>query len=324
MQTDIINDKEAWDSVVNQLGGHPSQLWGWGAVKAAHGWKTERLAVRDEQGSVIGGAQLLYKQMPRPLGQFCYVPRGPFCRENDKVCVLEAISQYVKGKAFVVSVEPNWVNFPKVRGWRKARNDILLAHTVILDLTRTEDELQADMSKKTRQYIRKSDKDGVEVRLLKVDELGDALAIYKDTARRANFALHDDQYYLDIYHLLGKNSPAYGAFSRGKLVAFLWLAVSDATAFELYGGVTQEGQELRANYILKWRAIQAMKEQGISRYDMNGLLNDGVSSFKQGFSSTETHLAGTYDYPLSSVYIFWDQLLPAGKKLVRLLKRLRS
>lgn len=324
MQSDVITDKDLWNGLVNQLGGHPAQLWGWGEVKATHGWRAERLVVRNKEGNAIGGAQLLYKQMPRPLGMFCYVPRGPFCQRENRGAILSEIRRHVKSNAFVVSVEPDWNDFPRIKGWRKARNDILLARTIILDIARTNDELLADMSKKTRQYIRKSEKDGVEVRLLEAGEIDDALSIYKETAKRADFALHDDKYYHDIHRLMGGNSPVYGAFSRGKLVAFLWLAVSESTAFELYGGVTDEGQAVRANYILKWQAIKAMKDRGVTRYDMNGLLNDGVSNFKQGFASSETQLAGTYDYPLSPVYTVWNQLLPAGKKAVRLLKRLKG
>lgn len=178
----------------------------------------------------------------------------------------------------------------------------------------------ADMTKKTRQYIRKSERDDIVVRPITQGEIAGALDIYKATAVRAGFALHGDDYYADIYHLMGESSPVYGAFLGDEMVAFLWLAVSGETAFELYGGVTEAGQQTRANYILKWRAIEAMKTRGVRRYDMNGLLNDGVSGFKRGFSSVETHLAGTYDYPLAMTYVVWDRLLPLAKKVVRVFK----
>ena len=63
-------------------------------------------------------------------------------------------------------------------------------------------------------------------------------------------------------------------------------------------------------------------KSGISRYDMNGLLNDGVSTFKQGFASHEDMLVGTYDYPLSSLYTLWARGLPLAKKIIRRAKRL--
>jgi lipid II:glycine glycyltransferase (peptidoglycan interpeptide bridge formation enzyme) len=63
-----------------------------------------------------------------------------------------------------------------------------------------------------------------------------------------------------------------------------------------------------------------MKKWGLRRYDMNGLLNDGVSTFKQGFADHENMLVGTYDMPLSPLYLVWDKALPLGKQLLRKLK----
>jgi lipid II:glycine glycyltransferase (peptidoglycan interpeptide bridge formation enzyme) len=63
-----------------------------------------------------------------------------------------------------------------------------------------------------------------------------------------------------------------------------------------------------------------MKKWGIERYDFNGLLNDGVSTFKQGFADHETMLVGTYDKPLSPLYSVWTHALPAAKKIIQKIK----
>ena len=85
------------------------------------------------------------------------------------------------------------------------------------------------------------------------------------------------------------------------MLAFVWLARSGATAFELYGGVSAEGQKQRVNYGVKWAALQAMRADGCSRYDFNGLLNDGISDFKKQFAKHENLLLGTWDKPLVAV-----------------------
>ena len=84
--------------------------------------------------------------------------------------------------------------------------------------------------------------------------------------------------------------------------------------------MNDRGQALRANYMLKWHAITTCREWGIDRYDMNGLLNDGVSVFKQGFADQEDMLIGTYDYPLSPLYGAWRKGLPLLKAIMRKLK----
>ena len=88
--------------------------------------------------------------------------------------------------------------------------------------------------------------------------------------------------------------------------------------------MNQEGQRLRANYALKWHAIQAMKALGVSRYDLGGLINDGVTNFKTGFASHETLLAGSFDKSLSPLFPVVSAGLPIAKKLVRSIAKMRG
>ena len=321
------DSREEWDDYVVENGGHPLQLWGWGDTKAAHGWRVERVLGYDLDQNIIGGAQILIRKLPWPLRALAYVPRGPVGQAEHMPEFLEALASYATSqyRAVALTIEPDWTELPEHLGtnWSKSHNTILIPHTLILDLSKTEEELLAPMSKKTRQYIRKSGavEDLVVQQVKGREYLADCLAIYHETARRAGFALHGDQYYYDIFEKLGEASPVFAAFYEGQPVAFLWLAISASTAFELYGGMNDRGQELRANYALKWHAIQKTKEWGIDRYDMNGLVSDGVSNFKRGFASHEDQLVGTYDKPLSPLYFIYSKILPLGKKTVRAIKR---
>lgn len=319
-------NREEWDDFVLEQGGHPLQLWGWAETKAQHGWRAERLLAYDMDKKVIGGAQLLIRRLPWPFKSLVYVPRGPVVAPENTTDFLVALANYVKSqhRGVVLTIEPDWEQLPKMpKGWRQSQNTILIPDTLILDLNKTEDELQAPMAKKTRQYIRKSAKiEGLAIRQVKSkDDLARCLQIYQDTAKRAGFALHGEQYYYDIFENLGEQSPVFAAYINDELAAFLWLAISSETAFELYGGMSDKGQELRANYALKWHAIIKMREWGLSRYDMNGLVSDGVSTFKRGFADHEDKLVGTYDKPLSPLYIVYAKVLPLGKRIVRAIKR---
>ena len=318
--------REEWDDYVLEQGGHPLQLWGWGETKTQHGWRAERLLAYGMDKKVIAGAQIVVRRLPWPFRALVYVPRGPVGTPANATDFLVALANYAKSRygAVVLTIEPDWAELPALpKGWRRSTNTILIPDTLILDLNKTEDELLAPMAKKTRQYIRKSGKtEGLEIRQIKSREgIAKCLQIYTETARRAGFALHDDQYYYDLFANLGEQSPVFAAYVDGEPVAFLWLAISTSTAFELYGGMNDHGQELRANYALKWHAIRKMKEWGLERYDMNGLVSDGVSNFKRGFADHEDKLVGTYDKPLSPLYTLYTRVLPFGKKLVRTIKR---
>ena len=319
-------DREEWDDFVLESGGHPLQLWGWGEVKSMHGWRAERMLAYDTDGKIVGGAQVLLKNLPWPFKSLAYVPRGPVVNEEFAKDFLEALAGHDKSQqgALALSIEPDWTELPQLpRGWRRGQNTILIPNTLILNLNKSEDDLQAAMNSKTRQYIRKSGgEEGVEIRQVKDrEELEKCMQVYRETAKRAGFALHKDQYYYDVFENLGEASPVFAAFKSGWPIAFLWLAISADTAFELYGGMNEEGQNLRANYALKWHAITKMKEWGLTRYDMNGLVSDGVSNFKRSFAEHEDKLVGTYDKPLSPLYFVWSVLLPSAKKVVRAIKR---
>jgi len=319
-------DKEQWDEYVLENGGHPLQLWGWGQVKAAHGWSAERVFAydSDQDDKIVGAAQVLVRRLPVPFRSFSYIPRGPIVEELFRNEFLEGLATLVKRehRSVALSVEPNTFEFDVPEGWSKTENKVLSPHTILLDLKKSESDLLADMVKKTRQYIRKSAAEGITIKQVRSRaELEECLHIYRQTAERAKFNLHTEQYYLDVYNLLGDHSPVFAAYLDGKPIAFLWMAISADTAYELYGGMNDDGQRLRANYALKWYVIRKVKEWGLTQYDFGGLVVGGVSIFKQGWSSEETSFAGTYDKGLSPLYAAWSKGLPKAKAIVQKLRR---
>ncbi len=316
--------RHTWDDYVVDNNGHPLQLWGWGEVKAAHNWFVDRVFVTDED-DIIGAAQLLIRVLPGGFKTMVYVPRGPVAGVKDREVVLTELARYAKKqyKAVVLTIEPHWKEFDPPKGWRQSENTILIPRTLIIDLSQTEDELMEAISRKRRYDIRRSTKDVADIHVAKTKaELRQCLKIYHETAKRAGFAIHDDDYYEDIFDLLGEYSQLVVACNAdGEVIAFSWQVMSKSVAFELYGGSNQEGQKLMANYALKWWVIKKLRRDGVETYDLNGLMNDGISHFKRSFSDHEDMLVGTYDKPLSVLYALWNIGLPIAKKVTRMFKR---
>jgi peptidoglycan pentaglycine glycine transferase (the first glycine) len=323
-------DNDEWDEYVLENGGHPLQLWSWGQVKAGHGWIAERYFALEETGEeghnehpkIIGAAQVLTRRLPMPFRAISYIPRGPIGLENSSQSAefLNKLADAVKRDhhSIALSVEPSTVEFNALEGWQRSVRPILPAETVQLDLNKSESDLLAVMAKKTRQYIRKSASEQIEIRRVKtLAELDHVLDIYQSTAKRAGFQIHDLQYYRDIFTLMQDNNLVFASYRDYEPIAFLWIALSAHTAFELYGGMSEQGAELRANYALKWHVIRKAKEWGLETYDFGGLISGGVSVFKQGWVEEETVLAGTFDKPLSPLYKAWVAALPAAKAVFR-------
>jgi len=309
-------DKIEWDDYILEHGGHPLQLWGWGDVKAANRWEAFRLFLQDDEEGIVGAVQVLIRRLPWPLRSICYVPRGPVVDKDNREWLLLALEEYIKRvhHSVAISIEPDLIEYPIPKGWKRSNNHVLPARTIVLDLEKPESELLNDMAKKTRQYIRKSAAEDITIKMVRNrEELNKCIEIYRDTAKRAKFTLHDEQYYYDVFSKLGDHSPVFAAYVEDQPIAFLWLAISADVAYELYGGMNESGQQLRANYALKWHAVRKCKEWGLVRYDFGGLLEGGVTTFKKGWAVEETELAGTFDRPLSVFYGLWSFVLPMAK-----------
>lgn len=320
-----VTNQADWDKFVTSHSGHPLQLWGWGELKSLHNWQAHRVMV--EQGIILGGAQILTRTLPGLGRPIAYIPRGPIGDNKTDELLIE-LAEYTHKflHAIVITVEPHWstASFPK--GWQRSQNHILLSHTLILDLTKTEDELLADIPRKRRYDIRKSTEAVYKIREATLPtDIDKCLKLYHHTAERAGFELHSDQYYRDIAAKLGPASRLIAVWNeKGEPIAMTWLAVTPAVAFELYGGINEEGTSLRANFALKWYCITEMKREGVREYDFNGLLNDGISTFKRNFASHENELAGSWDYPLSPLYYLWKIALPLAKKTARAINKIRG
>jgi lipid II:glycine glycyltransferase (peptidoglycan interpeptide bridge formation enzyme) len=124
---------------------------------------------------------------------------------------------------------------------------------------------------------------------------------------------------LAIQHSFGDNSRLLAVFDEdGNPCSFAWSIRSDTTGFMLYGGRNQVGQKLRANPAIYWAAINDALDQGCSRYDLNGLLGEGITEFKKSFAKHEDFLIGTLAAPINPpLYAAWARALPNAKRYLR-------
>lgn len=296
------DSKVHWDEFVLEHGGHPLQLWGWGDLKATYAWDVERFFIIEDD-TTIGAVQLLIRKLPKPFGQLLYVPRGPVVVGDKQLAVYEQLIAYVQRshKAVALTIEPGGTHQPTGEGWIPSPNAILTAETVVLDLTRPEGSLRASMNQSARDRLREATSHSLTLRRIgNPDDITECLEIYKEVAARNRFNLHKDQYYYDLQNKLGENSCIFGCYEEGVLVGYIWLALSESVAFELFSASNARGEDLKAIDALRWEAIRRTKQWGIEHYDTNAA-DDTFESFS---TNTFTH-AGTFDLPLSSTYKLW-------------------
>jgi lipid II:glycine glycyltransferase (peptidoglycan interpeptide bridge formation enzyme) len=312
-------DDRAWDAFV--AAGNPGsylQLAGWAAVKKVNGWSHARVAADPSTTATAPvGAQILLRR-PRPLPWvFAYAPRGPVTAAWT-ADTIGAFTTEVRnlpttaGRVSHVRVDPEIERDGpadpegalrrsfREAGWRPAA-PIQPNATRIIDLTPDEDVLWGDLRKKWRQYVNKARTAGIIVSDAESDALPEFYRVYRETADRAGFLIRTEQAYRDIWEAYRPAGNARLLFARrpdGEALATLFLVRCGARVVEPYGGMTADGGESRANYLLKWEAIRTSREEGATSYDLWGLATGGIAHFKTGFGGREVQYIGAWDLVL--------------------------
>ena len=222
------------------------------------------------------------------------------------------------------------------KGWIYSQDQIQFRNTALLDLTRDEDRILADMKPKTRYNIRLAERKGVTIRAGIPADYSLLYRMYAETSLRDRFAIRDEAYYQHVWHTFtrvdapNKHTPhaqALIAEVDGAAVAALVLFLFAAKAWYLYGMSRDVHREKMPNYLLQWEAIRRAKTAGCQVYDLWGapeVLNEsdplwGVYRFKEGLGSCLTRYLGAWDYPCQPVvYKLYTQTLP---RLLNMLRR---
>ncbi len=306
-----------WDGFVEAtpLGSY-LQRTAWARVKAVNGW-TAAHVIASGGGPPIGAQLLLRRPAPLPWA-FAYAPRGPVAAEWSSLSIARftaALREARLGRVSHVRIDPEIeADGPldpggslraalEAAGWRAAPA-IQPSSTRLIDLRADEAALWGDLRKKWRQYVNKARTSGVTV----VEPDGDPIpvfyAIYRETAARAGFLIRTEQAYRDVWEAFRPSGDARMLFALdagGTPHASLFLVRNGSRVVEPYGGMTEAGAELRANYLLKWEAIRRSREAGATAYDLWGLAHAGIAHFKAGFGGREVHYIGAWDLVLSGV-----------------------
>ncbi|AGY53320.1 Methicillin Resistance Protein [Bacteroidales bacterium CF] len=196
--------------------------------------------------------------------------------------------------------------------FKKAYYNILPSNTIYLDLTPDTDVILNRMRSKTRYNIGLSQRKGVNVVQLGLENLDIWYSLYQETARRNRILINDIKYFETVLSSNADNteSPAKvyllaAVYDRMPLAA-MFLIITGHRGSYLYGASSSEHRNLMATYALQWEAIKISKAMGCTEYDMFGVSPGpdpshplyGLYKFKIGFGGDLYHGLGCWDYPL--------------------------
>ena len=221
--------------------------------------------------------------------------------------------------------EGNWKGLPgkesqelklnfgtQCRNLRKANTNILPANTIVLDLTRDEQDILGHMKPKTRYNIRLAMRKGVEVKTVGIEGLDIWYELYRETAMRNGLHLNEMVYFRNMFasRMEGVDDDVSVrlliASYDGMPLSAMFLVLSAHRATYLYGASSSQMRNVMSTYALQWEAIRMAKACGCLEYDMFGIAPNpnpshpmhGLYTFKHGFGGEIFHQLGCWDYPM--------------------------
>jgi lipid II:glycine glycyltransferase (peptidoglycan interpeptide bridge formation enzyme) len=363
-----------WNSSIGNLpGAHLLQTWEWGQVKATQGWELMRFVWEsevDKEKAVVAAAMVLKKRVISRgfAARLCilYAPKGPMLDWSNEALrkhVLDDMQSWAKKQgAIFLKIDPDiWLGTgvpgsenartyetgQKIESelkdghWLFSSEQIQFRNTVMIDLTRSEDEMLAGMKQKTRYNVRLAEKKGVTVRVGIRSDLPALYNMYAETSVRDDFVIRDEAYYRTVWETFLGSSAFSGETSTfrfqpfaepliaevdGEMVAAIFVFYFAGRAYYIYGMSHEAHREKMPNYLLQWEAMRRAKARGCDSYDLWGapdvfIEEDplwGVFRFKEGLGGRVVQTLGAWDFPVSSIwYKTYTEIVPHILDLMR-------
>jgi peptidoglycan pentaglycine glycine transferase (the first glycine) len=309
-----------YQQFVAQHGSFP-QSYAWGEFQATVYEKVLRYGIV-ENGKFFITIQMF--QSGAAGRHYFYAPYGPVVAgEKNAANFFDELAAGIRArhpKTIFLRTEPR---FPAT--WGRASANISPHQTLVLDLTKPQDQLLSEMHQKTRYNIHVAEKHGVEV-CIENSVSTAAAELLHESSRRAGIRGHSTSYYANLAEKLSGTeiSPSvYCAYHEDDLVAANVVLRFGNTAVYLFGGSSSQKRNVMAPYLLQWRAIQDAQTQGAKIYDFWGVETDlnhawaGFSKFKLGFGGEIKTYAGTRDSIFRSA---WYNAYTIARKIMKKLR----
>ena len=352
-----LSSAQDWNELLLRLPApHLLQTYEWGQNKIQNGWTPLHYAW-DEDGKIVAAALVLSRQMNLGLPglrlEVLYCPKGPTLDWQNEGLVARVLDDLqtlaAKRRAAFIKIDPDLELGRGVpgaadalenaggqafrqnlgrRGWVFSDDQIQFRNTVVIDLTRSEDEILAAMKQKTRYNIRLAERKGVRVRAGQESDLPSLYAMYAATAVRDDFVIRHEAYYLKLwgdFMRAGKAVPLIAEVDGQALAGLIVFHFAGVSRY-MFGMSLEQARELMPNYLLQWEAIRISKSLGCRAYDMWGAPDVfdqsdslwGVYRFKEGFNGVTLRHLGAWDYPSRpALYRLYTRALPRLLNLLR-------
>lgn len=196
---------------------------------------------------------------------------------------------------------------------KKSPRSTFAKWNIIMDISKSQEELIAGCNQKTRYNIRIAAKKGVTTKIRNDDEGFEIFYdLLKMTSRRQKYLIHPKSYYKKLFELLKNRNMAniLVNFYEGKPLAAWMILNYKKTLYYPYGGSSDEHRNTMASNLLAWESIKFGKSLGCEVFDMWGATNDpkstwwGFTKFKLGYGGDLVEYIDSYDFVVNG-FVYW-------------------
>lgn len=285
-------------------------------------WEKFKLSTGWQKSWRVFDTLVLEKKIPL-LGSMLYAPMTT--RDQTKLATqkifLGKIAEIAKeSKAFFFRLESSEPTESDIKmnnfGYIKAFEEMQPEHTLLIDLSKSENDILGQMKQKGRYNIKIAEKHGVKVSTGKIK---DFYQLYQKMAKRQKITFRKESYFQKLVDILGKNDyvQVFRAESKsGKILASAIVVFYQDVATYLFGGSSDDDRQLMAPYKLQFEMMREAKKRGCRYYDMFGIAPNnnpkhpwaGVTRFKRQFGGQELAYLGSWDKIFSPTKYFLFKL----------------
>jgi lipid II:glycine glycyltransferase (peptidoglycan interpeptide bridge formation enzyme) len=209
-------------TLFNKTVSHPLQSYEWGTFREKTGLKVIR-RIQKNSGSQ-SAFTLTIHPIPKTPFTIGYLPKGI---SPDKELITELRKIGREERCIFIQLEPN-IRFSQVEserilslGLKKAARALFTRFSFILDLSRTEEELERNLHPKTRYNIKIAKKHNVTIAEKNTpDAFASYLSITQETTKRQGFYAHSKKYHTEQWATLSHSAtPPFNELSSHLLIA---------------------------------------------------------------------------------------------------------
>lgn len=253
-----------------------------------------------------GGVIYTKHKIPFSVGYFAYCPRV----EPEKIDFSELKKSLIAQQCISINFDvPNVLassdeelsalQIFSNNGCVKSPRNQFAQSNILLDITKSEDELLSNMHKKHRYNINYAIKHGTSVKVAESEkDFDDFYNLFEQTAQRQKYYVRPKEYYKILWDLFKPRNlcEILTAYNGGNPLASWMFLIYEDVLYYPYGGSSEEMKNLQSSNLVAWEGILLGKKRGCTLFDMWGASDniDDNSDTWWGFTNFKLKFGGKY------------------------------